>query len=163
MFILAPQYILLFVMFSARQQLYNLCQRYIADRTATLKKAISDIQDAANNETKSTAGDKYETGREMMQQEINMKTAQLNEVQKLRSVLDRLDPTIENDIIIPGSVVYTNNGNYYIAVSAGKLSLEGISYYVISAESPIGTLLLGKAKGAQFDFNGQNYLIQDVL
>ena len=64
---------------SIKQHLYTLCCEYVAQRIAEATQAIADTQEAVNNETKSTAGDKYETSREMMQQEINRDAGRLYE------------------------------------------------------------------------------------
>ena len=64
---------------SIKQELYKLCQTYIQQRILTAKQAIEAAQQAANNETKSSSGDKYETGRAMMQLEIEKDSAQLSE------------------------------------------------------------------------------------
>jgi transcription elongation GreA/GreB family factor len=145
-----------------KQKLHELCYQYINDRSQALKKEMDDIQDSANNETKSTAGDKYETGREMMQQEIDMKNRQLLEVLKLRSVLDRIDPSLKTEKVVAGSIVDTNNGNYYIAASCGQFNVAGMRYYTISAESPIGLQLMGKKVGDSFEFNGRQYDIKQL-
>ena len=70
-----------------KQRLYNLCCEYVTERIAEAMQAIADTQEAVNNETKSTAGDKYETSREMMQQEINRDASRLYEMKKLQAAL----------------------------------------------------------------------------
>ena len=57
-------------MTTIKQTLYNFCVTYINQRMATAQQAIHTAQASANEETKSSAGDKYETGRAMMQLEI---------------------------------------------------------------------------------------------
>lgn len=145
-----------------KEQLYILCAEYIRTREADIKQAMTDAQEAANNETKSSAGDKYETGREMMQQEIEMGQARLNELKKIRSVLEHIAPTQLSATVIPGSVVYTSNGNYYLSISAGQLKVDGIAYYAISAASPIGTKLIGQKSGYEFILNGKKFIIEKV-
>jgi hypothetical protein len=70
-------------MTNLKKDLYTLCVNYAKTRIETAKQAIDDAQQSANEETKSSAGDKYETGREMMQQETDRNQAQLNEANKL--------------------------------------------------------------------------------
>ncbi|NCX96324.1 MAG: 3-oxoacyl-ACP synthase, partial [Chitinophagia bacterium] len=55
-----------------KERLYLLCHDYIANRATQLKQNIAEAQEAANDDTKSSAGDKFEVGREIMQQEIDM-------------------------------------------------------------------------------------------
>ncbi|MCF8449247.1 MAG: hypothetical protein K9G49_05185 [Taibaiella sp.] len=146
-----------------KEALYQLCSTYISNREADIKKVIAEAQDAAAGETKSSAGDKYETGREVMQQEINLNLTRLNELQKLRTTLDHISPTQLGSVAVPGSVVYTNNGNFYISISAGPLLVDGTVFYAISAASPIGANMVGKQGGYSFDMNGKQFQIQEVI
>lgn len=145
-----------------KQQLHNLCSQYITEREAEIKAAIADAQEAAANETKSTAGDKYETAREMMQQDINMNLARLNELHKLKAALQQIHTASVGVKALPGSVVYTSNGNYYIAISAGKLQVDGTSYYAISPSSPIGMKMMNLQAGDPFELGGKKFLIVRV-
>ena len=145
-----------------KQQLYILCGEYITNHEAEIKKTIAEIREAAGNETKSSAGDKYETGRETMQQEIDLNITRLNELNKLKQTLERIIPEQTGNTVMAGSVVRTSNGNYYIAIGAGKLKVDDIIYYAISAESPIGEKLAGQTKGYAFVFNGKNFVIDSI-
>lgn len=145
-----------------KQQLYLLCGEYIAGREAEIKKLIAEIREAANNETKSSAGDKFETGRESMQQELDLNISRLNDLGKLKQSLDRIIPEQGGSTITMGSVVRTSNGNYYIAIGAGKLKVDDVTYYAVSAESPIGEKLVGQKAKHAFDFNGKKFVIESV-
>lgn len=145
-----------------KQQLYSLCTEYITNRETAIKNTIAEAREAANNETKSSAGDKYETGREVMQQEIDLNLTRLNELKKLRSTLDRIIPETKCATIQPGAAVSTNNGNYYIAISAGQLIVNGITYYAISAAAPIGMQMAGLKAGDTFILNGKKVEIESV-
>lgn len=146
-----------------KQQLYILCAEYVKRNTAEIQRAISEAQEAANNETKSSAGDKYETGRETMQQDIDINLTRLNELAKVRQALERIMPDQTSDVIQPGSLVRTNNGNYYISIGAGKLKVDDDVYYAISDASPIGLKLTGQKTGDKFVFNGKTYEIHKVV
>ncbi len=150
-------------MAALKEQLYQLCNDYISKREAEIKKVIADAQEAAANETKSSAGDKYETGREMMQQEITQNQGRLNELNQLKATLKHITPTQKGAVALPGSIVYTNNGNFYVAISAGPLKAEGTSFYAISAASPIGSKLIGQTAGYSFDLNGKKFTVGEVV
>ena len=136
---------------------------FVDKREAEIKNVIAEAQDASNNETKSSAGDKYETAREVIQQEINLNLGRLSELGKLRTTLEHITPTHNATAVVPGSVVYTNNGNFYIAISAGKITVDGTSFFAISAASPIGSKLLGKGVGYSFELNGKEFVIEKVV
>ncbi len=146
-----------------KQQLYLLCSQYIASRETEIKAAIAEAREATANETKSSAGDKYETGVETIQQDIDLNITRLNELNKLKQALERIIPEQVSSTVIPGSVVRTNNGSYYIAIGAGKIKADDVTYYAVSQESPIGEKLAGNKAGHKFEFNGRTYQIESVI
>lgn len=125
--------------------------------------AINEAQKASTDDTKSSAGDKYETSREMMQQETDRNMKQLNEANKLKVALNKINPNIVADKVETGSLVLTGNGNFYIAVSAGVLTVNNEKYFAISPASPIGLKLMGQKIGAEFKLNDKIYHIKTVI
>lgn len=145
-----------------KQQLYDLCVDYVNQRIANAEQVIEGAQNSANEETKSSAGDKYETGRTMMQQEAQWGRTQLAEAMKLKQDLDQIKIDPGTETVQAGSVVHTNKGVFFIAISAGKLELLKETIFAISMISPLGAKLLGKTAGASFELNGQTFQIQSV-
>ncbi|MEO7212092.1 3-oxoacyl-ACP synthase [Mucilaginibacter sp.] len=146
-----------------KEKLHALCVAYVKGRMQAAEQAIAEAQQAANNDTKSSAGDKYETGREMAQQETNRNLAQLNEANKLMVALNQVSFKGTASIADTGSLVTTNNGDFYIAISAGNLLLDGKNYFAVSPASPIGLKLKGKTEGQEFNLNGKSYSISSVF
>lgn len=145
-----------------KTQLYQLCLAFIEKRVATATEALQQAQEASNDDTKSSAGDKFETGREMAQQDINRNKQLLGDAQQQKAILLTLADVPETAKIRSGSLVITNHGSFYISISAGQLLLNAKTYFAISAVSPIGKLLIGKAVGDKFEFNGKTYLIEQI-
>lgn len=145
-----------------KKQLHALCSTFVQQRMYNARQAITAAEQSAGEDTKSSAGDKYETGREMMQQEKNRNMAQLTEANKLLVALTRIGTGNQQYKVEEGSVVITNNGNFYIAISAGIIINEGVGYFAISAASPIGIKLLGCKTGDSFSLNGKNYQVKEV-
>lgn len=150
-------------MTNQKRDLYVLCINYVKARIETAKQAIADAQQSAEEETKSSAGDKYETGREMMQQETDRNQAQLNEANKLLIALNQINVDTASSSAIPGSLVITDNGKFYLAISAGVLNLNGEGYFAVSPASPIGGKLLASKTGDEFNLNGKHYKIMEVI
>lgn len=137
---------------------------YVDERIATITQAIQSAQQSAGEETKSSAGDKYETGREMMQQETNRNMAQLTEANKLKVALNQIPADAPPaSFVQTGSLVLTDNGSFYIAISAGALKYNGETYFAVSIASPIGMQLKGKRVNESFMLNSKVYRIQSVL
>ena len=145
-----------------KQQLYQLCAEQIKQRITDAETAIAEARKASENDTKSSAGDKYETGRAMMQQEIDLNSRQLLESRKLQTQLQQINADTEHSVAQAGSLVKTDHENFYLAVSAGALFIDGKRYYAISVASPIGLQLKGKKAGETFKMNGKEFRILKV-
>ena len=119
----------------------------------TVSTTIESSKKSLFSETKSSAGDKHETGRAMLQLEMEKASQQLVVISQMKVILDKI--SIENKLEISclGSVIVTNKANYYLAISAGKITVDNIDYYAVSTNSPIGKQLLGKRVGAIISFN----------
>ena len=147
---------------SLKEELYNQCLNYVKTRMDAAQQGIDEAQQASKDDTKSSAGDKYETGRAMMQQETDRNMAQLNEANKLKVALNHINPTITSNVADTGSIVKTNNGNFYLAISAGVLNVGGEMYMAISPASPIGIKMKGLKVGDGFEVNNRKYQISIV-
>ncbi|WP_108809202.1 3-oxoacyl-ACP synthase [Aquimarina spinulae] len=144
-----------------KEEILNQCQNYVDQRLQRIQNTIAGIQESLTSETKSTAGDKHETGRAMLQLEREKAGKQLAEVQKLQEVLAKINISPSEHIHL-GSLVITTQGYYFISISVGKLSIDDKSYFAIAANSPIGKLLLGKTTGDRFSFNGNEIVIKKI-
>jgi transcription elongation GreA/GreB family factor len=145
-----------------KSKLYKLCHAYVDQRIETTQKAMEALQVSADEETKSSVGDKYETGRAMMQLEMEKYSVQLNEAVKLKQTISQMETVVQTDVVQPGCLVRTNQGNFYISISAGQLKVNDESFFAISTASPIGTKLLGLKVKDTFNFNNKVYEIQRI-
>src|SRR5476651_1327333 len=142
-----------------KEALYNQCLDYVQKRMLAAEQGIKEAQQASKDDTKSSAGDKYETGRAMMQQETDRNMGQLNEANKLKVALNVISTSTLFTKADAGSVVNTNNGNFYLAISAGSLLANGVTYFAVSPASPIGLKLKGQQAGDEFLLNGKMYKV----
>ncbi|WP_020527232.1 hypothetical protein [Flexithrix dorotheae] len=142
-----------------KERLFKSCQDYVLERIDYIKKAMEAAQAAANEEGKSSAGDKYETGRAMMQLERDKNAGQLAEAMKLQQVLSQFSPQQKFTKSGLGALVETNQGKYYLSISIGKIVFDGNEYFAISPGSPIGVKLSNLEKGDSINFNNKVYEI----
>lgn len=142
--------------------IHKACLEKVDSRIHSIQELLKEIQGAANSETKSSAGDKYETGRAMAHLETEKLMPQLLEAKKQKEILLSINPTKEHKKIQSGSLVKTKTGLFYISVGLGKIELENNSIFVLSPISPIGQLLINKKAGDNYTFNGLNNLIQAI-
>lgn len=144
---------------SFKQQLITSCENYFTQKVVELTNALRDVTDAGNNETKSTAGDKHETARAMMQLEQEKLGKQLFETEEQYASLQKIDFNKPSDFISIGTLVETNRGLFFIASAIGKVVVEDKIVFVISHLSPLGKLLLGKKQKDTVVFNSVSYEI----
>lgn len=143
--------------------LYNACVSNVEDRIKTILATLESIKEARNNETKSSAGDKYETSRAMMQIEEDNSKGQLVRTQAIKRTLFNIDVSKKTDKVELGSLVKTNKGIYFISIGLGKMELNGKIYFCISVDAPIGKVLLNKKVGETIVFNGNTIEIEKIL
>ncbi|RZF62275.1 GreA/GreB family elongation factor [Sphingobacterium corticibacterium] len=144
-----------------KKELLSYCLRQIEGRLEETAFAIQQAQEAIESETKSSAGDKYETSREMIQQDLNRYHTQLLQSKKDWVVLQKMETEIKEKVEI-GAIVVTDKVTYFMAVSLGQQRVEGMNFMVISPSSPIGKLLLGREVGDQIVFNGTKQSITAI-
>lgn len=148
---------------SIKKRLHQQCLTLIDEKIASIQKSILSIEESRNNETKSSAGDKYETGRAMLHMEEEKSRNQLAKTNEMRLLLQTIELEQESEEVALGSLVRCSNGNYFISAAMGKVELEGEKYYCISMASPIGKLLKGKKNQESFSFANKSIEILEVL
>jgi len=146
-----------------KSNLYKRCIKYVEEKIENASDAIENAQHSANEETKNSAGDKYETGRAMLQMERNKFEIQLKESLKLKEFLYQISIKKEYQNIQPGCIVKTESGNYFIAINAGKQQIKNEIYFTISPASPIGRELVNKNVNDLYLFNGKKIKITEVF
>ncbi len=145
-----------------KNKLIKHIENVLKEKIDVLNADISSLIESRNNDTKSSAGDKYETGREMTQIELNKLEAQLVKTKLLLSELLKADTIKSNTGIDFGALVYTDKENYFLTIPYGKVNLEDKEFFVISLASPIGSLLKGKKIGDIISFNGRDIKIEKI-
>lgn len=146
-----------------KKTLFEHCQNYANNRLQTVEAVISSNQKALASETKSSAGDKQETGRAMLQLEMEKASQQFAGIQEMKEILSKINTTKTSKIAHLGSVIFTDITNYFLSISAGKLTVGGDDFFAISVSSPIGKLLLGSKENKELSFNGKAIKIKQIL
>jgi len=148
---------------SIKEKLYQLCMESVMKRIDAIRTSIVLTQASASEETKSSAGDKYETARAMAQLEVEKLGGQLEEALKSKGMLEQIQNRAPRQTVQMGSLVLTTQGNFFISVSAGPFTIEGEVYYPVSAASPIAQVLLGKKAADSYSFRNKEAIIQEVF
>lgn len=145
-----------------KQSLLELCKNLLRERMAAAENAMKNAQEAANNEEKSSAGDKYETSRAMGHLDRDMYARQYQEAAAELARLERisLDTT---EKIRTGSLVETGEGYFFILSGLGKVMHHGLAVTLISPLSPIAKSLTGKTAGTLWQFMGKEHVLLRVI
>ncbi|MCF6223291.1 MAG: 3-oxoacyl-ACP synthase [Flavobacteriaceae bacterium] len=145
-----------------KENLLQACTNFVERKSSLLDNIIKSSQQDLLSETKSSAGDKHETGRAMIQLEMEKASQQFSYINQLKEVINRVEIYNKSKLVKLGSLVTTNLGAYFLAVSVGKEIVFNKDYYIISPQSPIGKLIIGKMKDDRFIFNNKTYQIVDI-
>ena len=129
-----------------KEALFERCEAYVRELLARAERGIKEAQEEAGREQKSSAGDKFETHRAMMHLQMETFIKRREAAQELLVALRGLSrlPSAE---VRPGALIETDQGWYYLSISAPAITLEGRRYVCLSPEAPLARALLGARRG----------------
>jgi transcription elongation GreA/GreB family factor len=145
-----------------RKALIEACREKLIDRLHVFEEAMLRAQDFANEQEKSSAGDKYETSRAMAQLEREMNAAQAAEARNELQFLMKIDPALMSSKVIVGSIIETPRTLYFIGVGLNAIKVTGIDVITLSARAPLSKALLGKQASDVVHFNNIDIAITAV-
>jgi transcription elongation GreA/GreB family factor len=146
-----------------KQELFKHCKAFVNKRAQTVEEIISSNQKALQSETKSSAGDKHETGRAMLQLEMEKAGQQLEGISQMNEILSKINFSEASNKAHLGSIIFTEKANYFLSISAGQIIINRQKYFAVSVSSPIGKLLLGKSENEVISFNDIKHKILKIF
>lgn len=146
-----------------KQRLKETCLSILQERIRTAEAAMQQAQESANQQDKSSAGDKYETARAMGQLDRDMNARQLAEAQKEYNFLSGIDVSRLTNTVTNGSVLTLGPQCFFIASGLGMLNVSGEAVITLSVGSPLYAQLKGKQTGDTALFQGRQALVSNVF
>ncbi|WP_299156358.1 3-oxoacyl-ACP synthase [uncultured Tenacibaculum sp.] len=146
-----------------KEELFKKCVAYVNKRMETVEEIISSNKKALQSETKSSAGDKHETGRAMLQLEMEKASQQLSGIERMKETLSKINLERTSQLAHLGNIIVTDKNLYFLSISSGQHVIANKTYFSVSVSSPIGRLLLGKKTGDFFVFNGNKQTIKEIF
>jgi transcription elongation GreA/GreB family factor len=147
-----------------KSAVYQTAISQLKQKEALLAEERKNIIESILEEEKNSAGDKYETSRENMTQDLNSLEKQikqskldLDELYRLQSIKDT-PPTVQE-----GALVQLGSDWFLLAVSVGQVKVEDKQVFLLSKNSPLGELLLGKKKNEAIEFRGKPQTITELV
>ena len=142
-----------------KKALIEYMKELLDERMQVAWKAMEAAQDSANDQSKSSAGDKYETARSMGQLDRNMHARQYEQVRQERVVLEKIGESESLTRGAVGALLETSAGWFFISVSLGAVKFNDQTVLAVSSSSPVGISFLGKEAGGQFQFLNKQHKI----
>ncbi len=150
--------------FMKKEEFHNRLLQELTSRMNDLEQVWRDLLESNQQEGKSSAGDKHETGAAMIHLEMEQLGKQLEDLKKQVEEAVRWSPENVNMLgrVAMGSLVETTSGLYYMITGYGKLMVQGKEVFVIGASSPVGKVLMGKVPGESFEWGKVNGVICSI-
>ncbi|MCO5260806.1 MAG: GreA/GreB family elongation factor [Crocinitomicaceae bacterium] len=129
-------------------QFLQYLHQFIVSKVERLQNEINDLQRDNASDTKSTAGDKHETGRAMLHLEMEKLSTQLQEYQQqLQTINGYLSQTTQPLKIANGSLIELSSGWFFLGLPIGKVTFNNTPVFCLSQQAPLGQELMGKEVG----------------
>ncbi len=146
-----------------KNQLKGKALEILHDRIDHAFTAMNAAQNSANEEDKSSVGDKYETGRAMAQNDRDIYARQLESGQKELSFVMSVDVNLFCKKVDLGAFVQTDTEKYFFLTGLGMVEFSNDKVFFLSITSPVGKLFQGKKAGEKFTFNKKEIFIKEVF
>jgi len=124
-------------------------KKQIERKVEYLNQSLESAIISRNSDTKSSAGDKFETSREMVQIEIH----------KIETEILKAKQQLQNLAINPSQLITTDKGVFFISIPFGKIKIDNSELICISNSAPIAKLLLNTEISARFNYGGVDYKV----
>lgn len=146
-----------------KEQVYGEFEKILSEKISLLQQQLQDLRESTANETKSTAGDKYETSRAILQSEQDNARRQLQELLEQQAQFRAFQRVPVTGSIINGSLVATDKGWFLMGVALGKATVNKMVIVALSSRSPLGKLLFAKRPGELVTLNQATYEILEII
>jgi transcription elongation GreA/GreB family factor len=151
-------------MINLKDLLFNHCENHINTKLKNYLKIDQELFKSLNEETKSSAGDKHETTRAMIQIEREKNSKRIKEIENSKKQLIVIKSVQLNNLkVSPGSIIFTSNNNYFISISSEIYSSDTNKIYCVSTNTPIAKSYLGKKIGDIVTFNNIDSKIEKII
>ncbi|MCD6068836.1 MAG: hypothetical protein K0S33_3662 [Bacteroidetes bacterium] len=141
---------------------HEACVAAVDEKISLMKQELHSLIKDGNNESKSSAGDKHETAKAMNQLEQEKIGTQIEELEKQKTDLQRIDLSLDLGYIMKGSLVSTNQGYLFVAIGLGKVKVKDNLVFAVSTSSPLGKEIVGHKRNEKVEVNGIEYEIKKI-
>jgi len=145
-----------------KEQIVEEIRTLLKVKLEEIQKQLDELEIARNSDSKSTAGDKHETGRAMAQLEVDRVQEQLSKASDQLASFNQIDFKHTGETVHVGSYIKTRSFKILLGIGLGKIEIQGTTILAISIASPVGQQLLGKKSGDHFSMGSNQVTITDI-
>ena len=144
-----------------RKKLVDLCREAQTKTVDSSKAAMNEAQLAFNDYGPNK--DRYDSFRDQLIGRRDMLAGQYQKALSELNVIDKIELKEYRNTVEFGAVVISDVCRLFVAISAGKIELDGQYYHAISPAVPLYKAMEGLKKGERFEFNGKKHQIIDLF
>jgi hypothetical protein len=144
-----------------KEKIIKECKAILSKKLELIEVELGHLSKSIAEDTKSSAGDKYETSREMANLEKGKLQSQTQGFNKALATLGAL-PKKNDEIIKHGCFIKTDRKRILIAVSLGEIKIDQTTVLVISPAAPLAQLFISSKVGDSVSFNKVDYHIESL-
>jgi hypothetical protein len=146
-----------------KQLVLNFLREKLLNQFDICRKEMALAQESANSEEKSSAGDKYETGRAMGQQQRDFYAKRLEEAALQIALFDVFTNLAPSGRVQAGCLIEAGDHLFFLGSGLGLVNLPtGRKVICTTVDSPLGKSLAGKKAGDEFLFAGSIIRIESL-
>ena len=135
----------------------------LQDKIDVYESLLDSLTADAQNDAKSSAGDKHETTLSKLHIEQEKIAIKLKEAYVQLQQINKIDASKKANQVVNGSLVVTNHVTVLIGTALPKITVNNQSVFAISSQSPLGVQLMGKTTRATFQVNQVTYTIEAII
>ena len=136
-------------------------QLHLTEAVEEGRSHLTSLQEALTSEAKSTAGDKHQTGRAMIHQEMRQVNDTLKRSQSTLQELKRMQKASVVPVFVTSGVLVETSGPWVlVGLPFGKLNLEGTLVLGVSSEAPLAKAWHGAKPGDEVRMGPSTFLIK---
>jgi transcription elongation GreA/GreB family factor len=144
-----------------KEEVFKQAVSILKTRIQELKEERKAISDGILEDDKSSAGDKFETGREMLTQDLRQVESQITSNSNLLDEIYRVQSVkSQSSNVREGSLIRLAGEYFLIAAAVGKISVNEQGVYLISTASPLAQSVMGKGSGDKVLFKGKENSVE---
>jgi len=143
-----------------KEKLITRCRETQQKCVDSAKSAMNEAQLALNEYGPNK--DRYDSFRDQLMGRRDMFAAQYQKALADMHVLERINPKNSKETVEFGAIVISDTSKFIIAISAGKIDMDGIIFYAISPAVPLYKAMEGLKAGDSYEFNGKKQTIKEL-